>query len=206
MNNLKKLLLLLWRFCAFAVQATCWPRHLTPLPNPSQDVAARLNQLEAETQALRTKWNGCASTRFACPKPVRRQPAWPVASTDFGRSAEGNYVTLEELPGEIKKFAWKKGDFTIAPYGYLWGNMVYSTERTNPGSYTLFVLSGSTGAGTRIHRGRTEHPAGVRRRRPADSVLQLRHQAAARWKSTSKTACSRPRTSRPSCCGTPMPK
>ena len=45
----------------------------------------------------------------------------------------------------MKKFAWKKGDFSIVPYGILWGNMVYSTERTYPGSYTLYVFSESTG-------------------------------------------------------------
>ena len=44
----------------------------------------------------------------------------------------------------MKKLAWKKGDFTITPYGYLWGNTVYSTERTSPGSYTLYVQSAST--------------------------------------------------------------
>ena len=43
----------------------------------------------------------------------------------------------------MKKFAWKKGDFTITPYGYLWGNTVYSTERTSPRrSYTLYVTVG----------------------------------------------------------------
>ena len=45
----------------------------------------------------------------------------------------------------MRKFAWTKGDFTIVPYGYLWGNTVYSTERTSPGSYTLYALSASTG-------------------------------------------------------------
>ena len=41
----------------------------------------------------------------------------------------------------MKKFSWKKGDFTITPYGWLWGNSVYSTERTSPGSYTLYACS-----------------------------------------------------------------
>jgi hypothetical protein len=54
------------------------------------------------------------------------------------------YFTLDELRGEMKKYSWKKGDFTIVPYGILWGNMVYSTERTVPGSYTLFAQSAST--------------------------------------------------------------
>ena len=44
----------------------------------------------------------------------------------------------------MTKFSWKKGDFTITPYGWLWGNTVYSTERTSPGTYTLFVQSASS--------------------------------------------------------------
>jgi len=56
---------------------------------------------------------------------------------------QGGYFTLDELRGEMKKLAWTKGDFSIIPYGYLWGNTVFSTERTSPGSYTLFVLSPS---------------------------------------------------------------
>jgi hypothetical protein len=47
----------------------------------------------------------------------------------------------------MRKLAWTKGDFTIVPYGYLWGNTVYSTERTSPGSYTLYALSPSASAG-----------------------------------------------------------
>jgi hypothetical protein len=56
----------------------------------------------------------------------------------------GDYYSIDELRGEMKKLAWTKGDFSITPYGYLWGNMVYNTERTSPGSYTLYVQSAST--------------------------------------------------------------
>lgn len=52
---------------------------------------------------------------------------------------------MAEVDAEIKKFAWKKGDFAIVPYGCLWGNIVDSTERTYPGSYTLYALSANTG-------------------------------------------------------------
>ncbi|MFA5874824.1 MAG: hypothetical protein WC832_12775, partial [Anaerolineales bacterium] len=59
-------------------------------------------------------------------------------------SNQEEFFTLQELRGEMKKFAWKKGDFSIVPYGILWGNTVYSTERTSPGSYTLYAVSAST--------------------------------------------------------------
>ena len=41
----------------------------------------------------------------------------------------------------MKKLVWKKGDFTITPYGYLWAAMAYETERTNNGDYTFYVFS-----------------------------------------------------------------
>jgi hypothetical protein len=53
-------------------------------------------------------------------------------------------LTLQQVQEEAKKAAWTKGDFRVVPYGFLWGNMVYSTQRTDPGTYTLFVQSPST--------------------------------------------------------------
>ena len=44
----------------------------------------------------------------------------------------------------MKDAAWTKGDFKIVPYGILWGNTAYETERTSPGVYTLFVPSADT--------------------------------------------------------------
>jgi len=57
---------------------------------------------------------------------------------------DAEYFTLDELKAEMKKLAWTKGDFKIVPYGYLWANMVYATEKTFPGSYTLYVQSADT--------------------------------------------------------------
>jgi hypothetical protein len=120
----------------------------TPLPpTPSADVAARLNQLEAETQTLRTEVEWLRENPVRLPA-ASATPTGMVSSTDVSttdpQTVQGDYFTFEQLQGEMKKFAWTKGDFTITPYGILWPNMVYSTERTSAGSYTLFVLSGST--------------------------------------------------------------
>ncbi len=41
----------------------------------------------------------------------------------------------------MKKLVWKKGDFTVTPYGYLWGAMVYETERSNNGDFTYYIFS-----------------------------------------------------------------
>lgn len=55
--------------------------------------------------------------------------------------SDGEYFTLDELKAEMKKLAWTKGGFKIVPYGYLWASMIYETDRTFPGAYTLFVPS-----------------------------------------------------------------
>ena len=115
----------------------------------SQPVASaesrRLGQLEAETQALREE---LAEMKRLQEQAVRLPPvaATPVAMTPApapqAAPAE-EYYSMDEIRGEIKKHAWKKGDFTIVPYGILWGNMPYNSQRTSPGSYTLFVQSAS---------------------------------------------------------------
>jgi len=101
-------------------------------------LAARLEQLEAETQALRSEVQRLREQPTRLPEveatPVAAPPAQPAAAGD-------EYFTLDELRAEMKKLAWTKGDFSIVPYGFLWGNMVYSDQQTSPGSYTLFVRS-----------------------------------------------------------------
>ncbi len=84
--------------------------------NPPEDVSGQVSQLEAA-------------------------PANAPVAADPGKE---QCFTLDELKAEMKKLAWTKGDFTITPYGWLWGNVVNSSERTDPGSYTLFVFSPST--------------------------------------------------------------
>jgi hypothetical protein len=120
-------------------------------PTPKADVSTRqadmntrLGQLEAETQALRAEVQRLREdpVRLPAVDVVPANMAATPAPPEVGPQEE--YFTLDELRGEMKKFAWKKGEFTIIPYGFLWGNMVYSTERTSPGSYTLFAQSATS--------------------------------------------------------------
>jgi hypothetical protein len=124
---------------------------------PRDDVADRMSRLEAETQALREEVKRLREDTMrlpaveATPAGMTQAPnaapsagAVPVPDTAAVKPGEGNFFTLDELRGEMKKLSWKKGDFAVVPYGYLWGNSVFSTERTSPGSYTLFVQSAST--------------------------------------------------------------
>ena len=145
-------------------QATTPPPGVeSPAPN---DVNGRLNRLEMEAQALRAEVQYLRDHPVPLPpvdaKPVGTIPdpaaasatvaatpmstqAAPEASSGAGAGSE--YYTIDELRDEMRKFAWRKGDFSIVPYGILWGNSVYDTERTSPAgySYTLFAKSPSAG-------------------------------------------------------------
>lgn len=50
-------------------------------------------------------------------------------------------ITMDEVREELKKQAWKKGDYTIVPYGVLWGSAFYASERSIPGPFILYVAS-----------------------------------------------------------------
>jgi len=115
---------------AFLAVLFLCPNFLFAQWSPTGDLAKRLQQLEAETQALRAEVQRLNENPVRLPEVGSQQP-----------QADEGYYTLDELRGEMKKYSWKKGDFSIVPYGSLWGNMVYSTQRTSPGSYTLFVQS-----------------------------------------------------------------
>ncbi len=68
-----------------------------------------------------------------------------VESTGFTSAldspAENPHYSLDELRAEMKKYAWTKGDFRVVPYGFLWANVAYETERSNAGDFTLYVFS-----------------------------------------------------------------
>ena len=119
---------------------------LPPRQPQNENLSDRLNQLEAETQALRAEVQWLREHPVRLPAvqatPTALAPAAAPAVPET--AAEDQYYTMDEIRGEMKKLAWKKGDFSIVPYGWLWGNMVYATQRTSPGSYTLFVHSAST--------------------------------------------------------------
>ncbi len=134
-------------------------------PATSDDLSARMNRQDAEIQALReevkrlqedpVRLPAVAATpagMATAPDPAAVAPAPVPADIDpnavpetaRAKAGEGNFFSLDELRAEVNKSSWKKGDFVVTPYGYLWGNAVYSTERTSPGSYTLYALSAST--------------------------------------------------------------
>lgn len=135
----------------FLMLPTAWAQDIRYLDR--RDVIAdRLVQLENEIRMLR------AETRQLGERPVRLPSVAGDGNKSMfsadGFSAKSDFspengpipqelVSLDELRGEMKRFACKKGDFTLVPHGYLWSNMVYTTQRTTAGTYTLYVHSAS---------------------------------------------------------------
>ena len=86
------------------------------------EFAERMNRLEAETQALRTELQQLRQESIRLPNvdtaPVSVSTMVPEADDDY------DYYTWEELQAEIRRNAWRKGNFTLiltdsAGYGYL---------------------------------------------------------------------------------------
>ncbi len=58
----------------------------------------------------------------------------------FIRQYQGDHAP-QPVGTLAKKFAWKKGGFTITPYGYINVSASYETERTTTGDYAVFANS-----------------------------------------------------------------
>jgi hypothetical protein len=139
-------------------------------------MAQRLNQLEAESQAMRAE-----IARLHQQQPKRLPdvgeegvPAMPVSDPAYAplpneydapplpttsstasyappAQTDADYFTLDELKGEMKKLTWKKGDYSITPYGIIWANGVYESDRTYVGDYTLWAISETEGGQPAFH-------------------------------------------------------
>lgn len=112
-----------------------------PVSADEASLAQRLEQLESETQTLR------AELEWLREHPVRlpQVEATPVA---LNVDEQTDYYTFDQIQSMMtataKKYAWRKGDFSVTPYGFLWGSMAYESERTNDGDTTLYVYSRDT--------------------------------------------------------------
>jgi hypothetical protein len=57
----------------------------------------------------------------------------------------------DDLPAVTQSPPSNTGGFRIAPYGWLRSNMVYATERTQPGPYTFYALSSESQGESAYH-------------------------------------------------------
>lgn len=109
-------------------------------PDPlAASLANRMAELERETESLRTELEGLRTQPTRLP-PVTATPA-SMSHSALAPQADEEFFTWGELQAEMKRLTFTKGDFRIVPYGAFWADMIYQTERTSPGSYTVFVPS-----------------------------------------------------------------
>ena len=154
-----------------------WQTAPTSSPYPATEVRG----------GIRRQWTRgnapVARGRRSLRRPTRRfdsavQPADYVPEMNDAADelpADAQFYTIDELREEMKKLAWTKGDFTIVPYGQLWGSMMYGSSRWAPGQFILYVPSadGLLGEGRGQFRNRhAENPAGHEYYRPRDSYVR----------------------------------
>lgn len=104
------------------------------------ELADRLQRLEAEAQSLRAELQWLRENPVRLPTVTATSVSMSTASM-APATDEAEIVSWGEVEAEMSRLAWKTGDFTVVPYGVLWGSVTYNTERTNPGPYTLYVYS-----------------------------------------------------------------
>lgn len=120
----------------------CTAPLLAAAPVENQDLAGRINELEAQTQALRSELQWLREN----PVPPPGVQATPTSmsgalTTSTLQEDDVDYYTWGQLQAEIKRQAWRTGAFKVVPYGILWTTMAYESQRTTPGDYTLYVPS-----------------------------------------------------------------
>ncbi len=132
--------------------------NVTPLPQPPAELpraatvdeatTRRVAELEAQQEALRAEIEWMREHPARLPQVQAElasvQAGKPAPEAPAAEPAKEEFFTLDELKSEMKKLAWTKGDFKIVPYGAFWGDLIYNTERTTPGYYTLYVTSAQT--------------------------------------------------------------
>lgn len=105
----------------------------------NSELHVRLNRLETETDALREELRQLKGEPNGAPAtPTALASATESVAPDA--PPETQFLTLDQLKGEMKKLVWTKGDYSITPYGTLWVNMSHDTARSNVGDYVLWVL------------------------------------------------------------------
>lgn len=92
---------------------------------------------------------GYMATLPGFPEPAVAPQPGPIGSQPPPSTAFPDVISVEELaaalpPAPAAPDPWTIGDYKIVPYGALWADMIYATERTNPGAFTLFALSPET--------------------------------------------------------------
>ncbi len=110
---------------------------LAALPEPAVAPAAPAQQPAPAEQ------NAAAPAPTVQPIPPEATLAAPAstASLSVPPASQDEYYSMDEIRAEMKKLVWKKGDFTVTPYGTIWTSMSFESQRTNNGYYTIYAYS-----------------------------------------------------------------
>lgn len=110
-------------------------------PVDTQLLLSRVQQLEAETAAMRAELNARQAQVTPLPQVAPVAPAVAADALAAEQAPAAPAVDMETFRAEMKKLAWTKGDYSIVPYGILWATGTYETAQTYPGDYVMFVQS-----------------------------------------------------------------
>ena len=91
----------------------------------------RVAALPAPTPGAVVPREGNAAPSQLPPIESRLPPSTPI---------EDDLVVVDAASLKLGE-PWKIGDFKLVPYGALWADMIYQTDRTYPGAFTLYVPS-----------------------------------------------------------------
>lgn len=103
---------------------------------PATDLRTRLDLLEAETQALRDE---VADQQNRIEQLESENAHLSTLSANHWAIDRDEFITRKEFQAGLKGLAWKKGPFTITPYGQIIASAIYETSRCVSGDYILFV-------------------------------------------------------------------
>ncbi len=74
-------------------------------------------------------------------RTVTRLPETQPAESPLAACENQDGVDWTEAPEEDAGHFWTVGSLRVVPYGAFWSDVVYATERTNTGPFTLWVFS-----------------------------------------------------------------
>jgi len=105
-------------------------RRLPPVAPPTGSVLPQLGILPA----------GVITQRGARIEQPGTSSEWLPPPDASGETAGGEADDMGET-FRLEDLAWRSKGLKIVPYGAIWGDVVYATQRNNPGAFTLWIYS-----------------------------------------------------------------
>ena len=113
------------------------------------DAPSEIDSLRAEIAELRYELNTINDRNNSA--DIESEPVVKLASLQqLGNQVPSDlamndpnmhYITSDELQAQLETMSWKKGPFTVTPYGIFWFSVSENSEKMVEGDFPLFVLS-----------------------------------------------------------------